>query len=1277
MGITLLVRKVQLLTLFTFLCAFALSAQYGFGCDIDDDNDGILDVDEMYVPTGYVDLGKTFSDNTSNPGTINGIYPFGGVSADLTFALEGGAAWNSGVGSKSIGSISGDYLNLQVKNSDFPAGDVAVYTFDFSDTAYDLEFKFGGFDYQDRADLVATINGVNVPITITDINVTTGTFYDQTIIGTNSSSSNAPNNSALINIPGGIDKLEIRVAKNNGSNSNATLQIFELSYNAGVHSDSDGIPNHLDLDSDDDGIPDNIEAQKTKGYILPSYTYDAQGLDNNYPGGLIPEDTDGDTVADFMDTDADDDGIPDILENGLANAISNVDTDNDGLDDAFETNGVNDTTLDVNEDIEDPTDLSILPDTDGDLISDVDLDYRDDMTTFVSNATIDFDGVDDYLDTETFITNWRSGTLMAWVKIKSDGGANLPNMYSIAGQESMRLYITNGRTPAFLIVAQNDVTASGNYPKNNYQAQPDPSFGISLEDHIWYHLAGVFDADTESVKIYLNGRLLNTVTDPGINSELITKNFNGTKHDYTNRNFRIGHYPTNRLPSFGHFRGNIDEVRVFQKALSDEQIQQMVYQEIGDNGGNVIGKVIPKDIQDLQTSDKVAWSTLEGYYPMTDIVNVTTADASSNNNTLTLHNITTIQEQTAPMPYVSVADGDWSNKATWLHGDVWDITDEVNNKDWSIVDIQNDVTTSKSHTTLGLLINDGNTLKVNGDNEVANTWYFELNGTLDLMDDSQLIQTMDSDLVTSANGKTLRRQEGTANPYWYNYWASPVGAAGVTTLSNNNASTNNPNNEVFKMDMLKFDTGLNPAFTSGYTGSNSISTYWLYIYINGLSYWDWAQVATNTDIKSGVGYTQKGSGNGGLEQQYIFEGKPNNGTILIDVKDKGGDGSVASVSKTEFLLGNPYPSALDIHAFIDDNAGVIDGPIQVWQQWSGSSHNLNEYNGGYAQITKVGSVRARQFVGLEGATTGGGVSGSQLPTRYLPVGQGFIVEIVKDGNIMFNNGQRLFVKEADANGGDSEGSTFLKSANGKAIKNTTVAKSTSEEDDSMKKLRLEFNSVTGPASKRELLLGFSEYTTDGFDYGYDAKCEECSNNDLNLELDGLSMNIQAYAAITDDKAVALNFKSSGDYTFEIKLTEQVSLDSDQAVYLRDNLTGTYFDLTQESAYRFTSTQGIFNKRFEIVFQDEQQSLSNQEVFVDENFVYYQNNTKTFYAKKLSSDVTKLALVNMRGQIVFEQSNVSANELDNGIQFSNLETGAYVVWLRTDADNVVNKKIIIN
>ncbi|XMO87726.1 LamG-like jellyroll fold domain-containing protein [Algibacter sp. AS12] len=902
--------------------------------------------------------------------------------------------------------------------------------------------------------------------------------------------------------------------------------------------------------------------------------------------------------------------------------------------------------------------------------------------------SIDFDGVDDYIEGTPFITNWENGTIMSWVKIKHDNDGNLPRLYSVAGQEVMHLYVTNGRTPAFKVLTQDQVTVSDNYPNNSISVQPNPLLGIKLENDIWYHLAGVFNSQDETVKLYLNGELVGTNSSPLLNSELLTQFYNGSAHIYSTRGFTIGRYPTNTSAAgFGHFRGDIDEVRVFDAALTDQQIQQMVYQEIENNAGIIKGTIIPKDVQDFSSNEKVSWNNLRAYFPMTDIISNITTDYSSYGNDITMYNITTIQDQTAPMPYVTVNDGDWTNESTWLHGDVWDIDDVATNKDWSIIEVKHDINASHEVKTIGLIIDNDKTLTINADNQVENSWYLELNGTLDLLNDSQLIQTEYSDLVTSAEGNVLRRQEGTINPYWYNYWGSPVGAPMATALIDNNTANNNPNNSTFSLDMLKDGTGTNMTFTSGYTGTRSISSYWLNTFKNGITYWNWKQFSTSTALEPGVGYSQKGTGASGTEQQYIFDGKPNNGTILVNVDDLGGVGSIQNISKTAYLLANPYPSALDIHKFIDDNEGVTKGYIELWQQWSGSTHILKDYNGGYAQVNKLGTIRASQFVGLEGNDTGGS-EGVKMPTRYIPIGQGFMAEIENDGilpfdgTVEFNNSQRVFVKEADysATSPYDTGSLFSKSDSKKSKTNSTTSSESTIDADSdegvMQKIRLEFVCSKGPYIKRELLLGFSDYTTDEYDYGYDARSTKETINDLNLDFNGQNMTIQAYGPIKKDKVIALNFKSSGDNAFEIKISETENIDEAETIYIRDNLTGAYFDLSAFKAYMFTSEQGIFNERFQIVFQNESEALSIEDSTFSENKIFYQNSTNTLFVKKINSAVSKLSLVNMRGQVVFEMADLAIDTLENGIQFNSISTGAYVVYMRTNSNEMLVKKIII-
>ena len=1008
--------------------------------------------------------------------------------------------------------------------------------------------------------------------------------------------------------------------------------------------DSDGIPNYIDIDSDNDGIPDNVEAQSTTAYSEPSNSVNGSGIVSNYPSGLTPQDTDGDGIPDYLDPDADNDGTLDIQENGLANTVSGIDTDNDGLDNNFETNGVNDVTHDVNEDISNPSDLSILPDIDNDRFSTGELDYRDafDINPPIS-AALSFDGLDDYVTGVGFVDDLDQVSIMAWVKIDNSATGTM----TIVGEDlSCRLFVENGNTIGFLTKTLGNASRS--------------IISSTINTGEWHHVTGTFTSMTGRNELYIDGQLAGfnagTSASAGANIE-VTSDSNGA--------FEIGRRSSN-LSNKEYFSGEIDEVRVFNKALSASQIQQMVFQEINDSG-NIRGSVINKDIIDYSNSNNVLWSSLLAYYPMSTIRGNDLIDFSQYTRTLKLRNITSIPIQTAPMPFQTSTDGDWSIESTWLHGDVWDIENILTNKDWSIVQISNEVTSSNSHINLGLIIDINQKLTINGDHEVDNSWYFELNGTLDLRADSQLIQGVNSDLVTNSVGKILRRQEGTSSAFRYNYWASPVGTATATAFADNNTNFNNANNTDYQINMLKKGDGINVQFTNAHDQVDRLSTRWMYVYQNGVTYLDYVSINENTNLQPGVGYTQKGTGNPGAEQQYIFEGKPNNGTILLDVVDSGGSGSLPSVSKTDYLLGNPYPSAIDLHKFILDNSSVIDGNIQLWQQWSGASHFLDEYNGGYATVNLSGSVRASQFVGVNGGNSGG-EEGTKLPTRYLPVGQGFTTEIVANGSLVFNNGQRVFIKESDADGTSDVGSVFLRTSN--VSQDITII-----EENSMQKIRLEFNSVDGPDTRRELLLAFSDFTTDEFDYGYEAESLGVSTDDVSLILGDKLMLIQAYGAISEEKVVPLSITASGTHNYEIKITDLVNFDEDQEVYLKDNLTGDVFDLRNDQGYEFSSEMGTFNSRFEIVFESGE-ALSAIDQDYQYNLIYFSSDTNKLFVKDLLTDVKQVLVINMLGQTVREFNHLSAQTLDRGLELKNLTSGAYVVYIKTDS-TVKTKKIIKN
>ncbi|MEM8964820.1 MAG: Ig-like domain-containing protein [Bacteroidota bacterium] len=145
--------------------------------------------------------------------------------------------------------------------------------------------------------------------------------------------------------------------------------------------DGDGISNLRDLDSDNDGIPDNIEAQLTNGYVAPANddaaTYTANnGLNSAYgPSGLTPENTDGDSNPDYLDTNSDDEGEDDAVEAGFVVATTTNDADQDGLLNDYERGTINDGYV-PNDGMTDPA--FAYTDSDGDFGIGGDLDYRDD-----------------------------------------------------------------------------------------------------------------------------------------------------------------------------------------------------------------------------------------------------------------------------------------------------------------------------------------------------------------------------------------------------------------------------------------------------------------------------------------------------------------------------------------------------------------------------------------------------------------------------------------------------------------------------------------------------------------------------------------------------------------------------------------------------------------------------------------------------------------------------------------------------------------------------------
>ena len=616
----------------------------------------------------------------------------------------------------------------------------------------------------------------------------------------------------------------------------------------------------------------------------------------------------------------------------------------------------------------------------------------------------------------------------------------------------------------------------------------------------------------------------------------------------------------------------------------------------------------------------------------------------------------------------------------WKYGDVWDIEnlDEAVNfitdespAPWAIVKIHDNISINQYMSGIGMVIDENRTLTVQADNQLENNWYLELNGTIDLLGDSQLVQTENSELAITSFGRILRRQEGTPNPYRYNYWSSPVGQLSVTE-----------NNTPFSLAVLKDENDINVNFTKAATPifSNpvTISETWLYTYTNGITYHHWDKLETDTFIVPGTGYSQKGTNSTNSFQQYIFDGKPNNGVIQIwgdDVENDelvdGGPGeSVPDVTLTNILLGNPYPSALDARKFISDNEGItmdnaitMEGTIFLWEQWDGNSHLLADYQGGYGFINSMACLRAYQYpgIGIEGE------EGIKTPTFNIPVGQGFFVEVVNDGWIEFNNTQRIFAKESDYTDEDWEnGSVFMRTSD-------TNAKQSANVNEEFQIIRLEFGTSAG--ASRQFILGFNENSTDGFDYGLDGgKIPVPQGEDMGSIFNDQQIMLQAFSPITPTKVIDLFFNASGNYTYSLKIDQLLNIDPSQGIYLRDNQENVHWDLNQ-GPYNFTAFAGEDSERFDIVFQPGD-ALSNEDFKLDEMLIYAHNEDDKLFIRGLEENVNTLTITNILGQTIKTYIDLDKQVVEDGLNINYLSSGIYIVNVETDNKEGA-KKIIIN
>ena len=484
-------------------------------------------------------------------------------------------------------------------------------------------------------------------------------------------------------------------------------------------------------------------------------------------------------------------------------------------------------------------------------------------------------------------------------------------------------------------------------------------------------------------------------------------------------------------------------------------------------------------------------------------------------------------------------------------------------------------------------------------------------GSLTFENNASLVQTS----TTATNNNTgkiyYKRHTTPVRRYDYTYWSSPVQPQTMIALSPNTLSDK----------FWSFDSDANDWVLSDGGGATMQPA-------NGYS----IRAPQTFDIVTPA-----------IDTAPTFFGVPNNGNYSFP-------STATAANNKSYLLGNPYPSALDADAFLSNNSGVLDGTLYFW------THNSNvtpigafyEYSDNdYATFNLTGGTGTA-------AALNTGVNNS-IPSGKIAAGQGFFATGIATGPINFTNAMRVGVGSIT---GDN--SQFFRTTKTKAKTATAIEKN-----------RVWLNLYNTKGAFKQALIGYVTGATNAYDSGYDGE-----SFDGNEFVDFYSVTPENYLVIQgralpfdETDTVPLGYRSKEEMNLNISIDQTDGVLATQNIYIEDKLLNVIHNI-KDTPYAFTTEAGTFDNRFVLRYTDK--TLGTGDFNPLSNQIIISKDKNELKIKSELETIKRVTVFDLLGRKVFEKDTEDSNEFRSSSVSLSKQIGVVKVTLTNG--KVISKKV---